>query len=1089
MKNRLLRLVVSFLLILIIVFQSEGYYALGYLNTDVRFQPVNEEELAIMPEDGEEPEHVKEPGRESDSGSESVSEDESVSEGESESESDPGSEDESDSENESDSEDESESDPEDESESESESDPEGESDSEKESESANESEPESEAESGHEPESESESLPEDLPDQESTPAVPEGSLPLDQLGQVPREFTGGSIVIDNIEYWCYTNGEASIRNGKKATGDLMIPAEITGPDGESYLVTKLEGYMDGGMLKGSFENSAITGLSFEEGSQLWSIGHFAFAACYGLVGTSVVIPDTVTWMGDEVFFMYHEDPGIAEIRHRHVAAVEGELPDLKPDHILEVPDAAQGYESTVNSSEDTAILHKGASWTNPELTEAEIRIDYGDSQKYRGEMDIVFVLDYSNSMLLAADATDKEGNVFRYSRSFLTNDVVSGVGRILLESGIEGYDNRVAMIAFGSEAAPVWSADFTGNAAEVEETLFHNPLTLANGTNYGAGLQGAIDLINSREDKSRKAAVIFLSDGVPNKGYGTNEAKTLRSMGVNVYPIATYTSVSDYLRAISYDGKTAYNAADSSSFQDIIMEVVDGIFQVEAPLAITLVDVLSEHFEFATGTAADVTVSQGGGTAAIDAENLIWDLAGTAADTVHNIRIKVRLKQGTELSATGVLPTNLSLGAEDGSIASSLQPELSRYLVHHEFKNDTVPDLPLPDEVMNLLPASTGGFREQSLVTPTAPEETEVELAGGEKWEFTRWEAEEMRIEGADVTFTGFWRRSDLAFAFIKTDQQGKPLADVSFDLYYWRGETAPDGDAAYIEPDEISGSRWEKVNAAAIKSEADGTVRVDFREAGIYQLVETETPGGFYLPDSQWRLEVGSDYVLKEPVTIPGSETAILVTDMEKVTVDGAAYWTLANFRKTRMSLIKLSGRPVPEGQPSDTPLEGAEFQLYLWKSDDLPSDTQLVDAESIRQGLWQLVGSGVSSNGGRVGFDILTGSNQRYQLVEVQAPVNYHLPGGQWRIVPDAGGVLDQNSMMRIPGPDGKYPPELKYMEAGAFSGELVLFNNPVYLLPATGGMGSVPFTAAGLALLLLAGMISRINILLFRKKNGGL
>jgi len=572
-----------------------------------------------------------------------------------------------------------------------------------------------------------------------------------------KEYAEGKVTIDNIEYWCYSNGEASIRNGKRATGNIVIPREIIGIGDETYLVTAIEGYTESGREKGAFQGSAITGLSFEDDSELRSIAPSAFSACYGLTGASVTIPDSVTEIGDEAFYMFYEDEGLAELRHKHVAYVEGTLPDLEPDTILEVPGAAKQYESMVDSSEDDTILHKASKWTNDDLTEAEIRIDYGESQSKSGALDFVFVIDYSNSMLKPAAAADREGNNYMYPRSLLTNDVVYGISDIILDNAPTGYDNRIAMVTFGSDTFPLWQSDFMNSSAMVEATLFENPLTLTNGTNYSVGLRGAIDIIENREDKSRRAAVIFLSDGEPNSGYGKEEAKILRNMGVKVYPVAIYADVNTYLTGISYDGKTAYNAKDSEAFEDIMMEVVEDIVQEEEPLNLVLEDVLAEPFVMATGTTADVAISTDGGSVMINDRTLAWDLTGSSPGIVHNIRIKVKLQAGTERTATGILPTNQAMGAVDNSIVSDSQPELIRYLVHHEFQNGSYPGQPLPDAVTALLPGHAGGFRNGAEVSASQLLAAEVVLDNGDRWEFVEWTPGQAVIAGEDMTFTGKW--------------------------------------------------------------------------------------------------------------------------------------------------------------------------------------------------------------------------------------------------------------------------------------------------------------------------------------------
>lgn len=886
-------------------------------------------------------------------------------------------------------------------------------------------------------------------------------------------LAAGEITIDNVVYWCYENGEAAIRNASKATGAFMVPKEITGAGGGTYKVTKIEGYTSGGRDLGAFQGSSITSLSFEAGSELYYIREYAFSACYGLSGSSITLPDTITYIGNNAFAMYADRKGLDELRHPHIAQVSGSLPDLTAGDPLPVPDEALQHESTVDSSVGNTVLHKGAKWLNEELTEAEIRIDFSQYPNYNGKVDFVFVMDYSVSMLASAPVTTPNGTSGSISRSLLTNDVVYGVSQILLDSGQPGYDNRVAMVAFGGGIAPVWTSDFTSSSYEVEETLFKNPLTLDDSTSYGTGLQGAIDLISARKDKSRTAVVIFLSDGSPNVDYGTAQAKTLRNMGVKVYPIAIYTPVNSYLRAISYDSMTAYGAQDTESFETIIMEVAEEIIEQDVPLDTKILDVISDWFEPLTGTDADITVSPDGGTAALTGDTVTWDLTGTASDRVHNILIRVRLKSGTETTASGLLPTNSAMQTEDGSIISDAQPQLERYNVHHLFENGSDPEQPLPDEVLALLPKSTGGYRTGTVVTPEDPDAFTVETAAGEVWEFTTWVPADDLIVAHDVTFTGIWKRTSASFAFIKTDSTGNPLPGAEFDLYLWQGENEPADENQWVTAAGTAPDQWVKVNRSPLISGGDGSVQLQMPSAGLYQLVETASPGGYAPAGAQWRFTAEDGQLTSEPVSIPLKDAADW-GDFAKVTENGTETWQLPNYRMADIRFIKASSVHYHDGETSAEALQGARFELYIWLGEQPPGDTELVNDTTVQAGLWRLAGKAESLASGDVSFSVEVNEKRFYQLMEISAPENYNLPAGQWRFRLKPDGSVDTASIQSIAGADGTIPPPLSQAVEGPFTGELVLINIPDYEMPSMGGPGTLPLLLAGVGLCTFSGFI---------------
>lgn len=924
------------------------------------------------------------------------------------------------------------------------------------------------SESENTPGSETDVLPEEEPDEGVAQAA-------------PKAYVEGQVTINNVVYAHHANGQASIINGSKATGVFTVPKEITGSNGETYQVTRIASYTAGERLKGAFEGSKITGLAFEEGINLQYIADFAFSACYGLSGSSIQLPASLTYIGTSAFHLYIDDIGLGELRHSHVVQVSGALPNLEAGGPLELPPEALDYESMVDSSQGNTTLHKAASWVNEGLTEAEIRIDYGKRPVYSGKVDFVFVLDYSNSMLATAQATGANGTQYTYPRSLLTNDVVYGAAEILLNSGLEGYDNRVAMVAFGSGYEPIWTSDFTSSSAAVEETLFQHPLSTDNDTSYGAGLKGAIDVINSRQDKSRQAVVVFLSDGAPNVGYGVVEAKTLRDMGVKVYPIAIFTQPNTYLTAISYNQKTAYNAQNADAFESIIMQVVEDIIEQGVPLEISLQDILSEQFTLATGTQADITVSTG--SASFVGNAITWDLTGAEAGVVHSMKIKVRLKTGSELSATGALPTNTSLGAADGSLTTSAQPQLERYLKHHLFENGSDAGQPLPDAIMSLLPESGGGYRNHTPVTPAAVT-TEVELPSGDKWVFDGWDMETAEIDSADVTFTGVWRRAGLVFDFTKTDGVGTGLAGAGFDLYVWQGGNAPEEQDAYIVPENTVSGKWVKTNSAPIVSGQAGSVRLNFPGEGCYQLVEAAQSPGFYLPQVQWRFAVGQNSTLQSIATIPKNDAEKHLVDFIKTTHDGTDTWSLPNYLITEFYFFKISSQHGSEVETSSVGLQGAEFELYFWAGAQAPSPDLLVTQEGVEQGLWQLAGTATSQTDGRVSFTIPAKEGWIYQLVETKPPENHQMPSGQWRVGFTPQNSINEATITQVPGVGGALPPRLETALDGKYGGQLALVNIPKYELPAMGGIGNWPFIGAG-ALLLLAGALTGILLAVRKRK----
>ena len=103
--------------------------------------------------------------------------------------------------------------------------------------------------------------------------------------------TNATFTITDID-----NRVASVGNGESASidglveGNVVIPSNVTGPDGETYQVTGISGFAFFGC---SFMNS----ITIPEG--ITKIGNTAFYMCSGL--TTLTIPESVTTIGEEAF--------------------------------------------------------------------------------------------------------------------------------------------------------------------------------------------------------------------------------------------------------------------------------------------------------------------------------------------------------------------------------------------------------------------------------------------------------------------------------------------------------------------------------------------------------------------------------------------------------------------------------------------------------------------------------------------------------------------------------------------------------------------------------------------------------------------
>lgn len=546
------------------------------------------------------------------------------------------------------------------------------------------------------------------------------------------------------------------------SGDLNIPGNVKHIGKEAF-----------------FDNEKVTSLTLNEGTEY--IGEAAFS-CFGNdeVDMGVVtIPNSVTYMGDEVFLL---SSGIKGFERQKLAGIEVEFPALPGNKVF----LDQDYEGVVTSNNGEIALGKSAKWTNDDLTEAEISIDYGERLVKGAALDIVFVLDYSGSMTWSADI-ESQGTTYNYPRLFLMEDIMHDTIDELLGATSKGYDIRIGMTAFSSAAdewhpiGSTWSTGgFSTNAADLKNNFANNPHAFG-GTQYELGLASAIEMFENRApaDQERQPVIIFMSDGIPNYGSeGLDLAQDLRDKGISLFPMGIYIDslaqdgfsspeeAEAALKAISYDGETAFISNTTGEFEEIMGKV---IIRSVTTMNTFLEDVISEFF-----VAEDITdIEVDGGLVSLEGQKVTWDLGGLEKGRSYNMTITVKLEEEfwAQKDDAVFLPTNESLKTltPEGELLKEAteQPELYRGVVRYEFVSGTT-NMALPDAINGFLPQDISGYNEGAKVTPKNPsDDTYIDTANDGIWAFVEWDKEEVTVGSADVTFVGQW--------FFTSNTSGNP--------------------------------------------------------------------------------------------------------------------------------------------------------------------------------------------------------------------------------------------------------------------------------------------------------------------------
>lgn len=165
----------------------------------------------------------------------------------------------------------------------------------------------------------------------------------------------------------------------------------------------------------------------------------------------------------------------------------------------------------------------------------------------------------------------------------------------------------------------------------------------------------------------------------------------------------------------------------------------------------------------------------------------------------------------------------------------------------------------------------------------------------------------------------------------------------------------------------------------------------------------------------------------------------------------------------KTKSAVDVINGMPskiiwIYKSEKLDKPLEGAVFALYRLKCTDSKHHTDEVHNQVIKKGeqieCWEFISEATSMKNGYLAFKIGDYTNQyingTYRFVEVEAPVGYITPVGQWNMYVNHGS--DEPIIIEdVLGPNGEKPPAV-----GLGEYRVSFYNYKPLNPPITGGRG---------------------------------
>lgn len=251
----------------------------------------------------------------------------------------------------------------------------------------------------------------------------------------------------------------------------------------------------------------------------------------------------------------------------------------------------------------------------------------------------------------------------------------------LVQTGLAKYTTRLAIaktatanfasgLMDASDAIRIGLYDFSGsNRTNVPLTSNKSTITQAiqnlrtpgwgngDGTNYTLGLNGAKDILQASEE-GRQKFIVFISDGAPNDGDGTDVSKSLIKQGVTILTVGVdikYSSA-EALKKISSKDKndnpyyySASTSGDSGKALDAILAQIQKEIetQIHSGTNAVLTDVINlDEFDLESYDESKLILAE-------DGKTLTWNI-GTIGSETQTATIVVRPKA----NKYGVLHTN-----------------------------------------------------------------------------------------------------------------------------------------------------------------------------------------------------------------------------------------------------------------------------------------------------------------------------------------------------------------------------------------------------------------------------------------------
>ncbi len=195
-------------------------------------------------------------------------------------------------------------------------------------------------------------------------------------------------------------------------------------------------------------------------------------------------------------------------------------------------------------SESNIILdHKNSKTSNNNFVMLDFNINTDSMPKDLEfghlSQDIILVIDRSGSMNMGVTAKDENNNSIENGMSI--QDIVNHAAKTVTNT--LDKNSRLAVIAFDNDIVLISDLKIMNNMNKNDVISKIDSIKPRYQTNIWGGIEQAISILDSRDDKSRNSAILMFTDGAPNISPARGEVETLKKLRIKknfTAPIYTF---------------------------------------------------------------------------------------------------------------------------------------------------------------------------------------------------------------------------------------------------------------------------------------------------------------------------------------------------------------------------------------------------------------------------------------------------------------------------------------------------------------------------------------------------------------------